>query len=78
MEKHQPPILGASPVKLFLDFVFCAEVISHVTFLPGFARQDLFENAELTTNEANQTNSQPGNSLPYSESNPNGPYITTT
>ena len=45
-------ISGETPVKLSLDFVFCAEVISHVTFVPGFARQDLFENAELATNEA--------------------------
>ena len=45
-------------VKLSLDFVFCAEVISHVTFFPGFARQDLFENAELATNEA-QSDQQP-------------------
>ena len=52
MYKHQPSIFGKTPVKLFLDFVFWAEVISHVTFFPGFARQDLFENAELATNEA--------------------------
>ena len=78
MAKDHADIFGKTPIKLFLDFVFCAEVISHVTFLPGFARQDLFENAELATNEANQTNSQPGNSLPYSESNPNGSYISTT
>ncbi len=58
MYKHQPSIFGKTPVKLFLDFVFCAEVISHVTFFPGFARQDLFENAELATNEA-QSDQQP-------------------
>ena len=45
-------IFGESPAKLSLDFVFCAEVILLVTFVPGFARQDLFENAELATNEA--------------------------
>ena len=44
--------LGKLLAKLSLDFVFCAEVISRVTFFPGFARQDLFENAELATNEA--------------------------
>ena len=42
MDRDHANIFGNTFIKLFLDFVFCAEVISHVTFLPGFARQDLF------------------------------------
>ncbi len=38
-------ISGETAAKLSLDFVFCAEVISHVTFFPGFPRQNLILDA---------------------------------